>query len=224
MTISSEEQIDFWDNWHDKISRRFPAWGKNFPFAEEFLNIIPRGECGSILDLGCGQCNDSIYFAKNDFEVYSIDFSPVALNKARSLIEANALKNIHVMEHDFSQSIPFADNTFMAVYSHLSLHYFDDQTTKQVFDNIWKVLVPNGVLGFCVKSIRDFRYGEGKEIGADMFDHEGHIRHFFRTEYIEELLRDKWKILVIEEYQEKYGGSIEESSFIKTIAQKLPNT
>jgi len=115
--------------------------------------------------------------------------------------------------------LPFEDEKFCAVYSHLGLQYFSDSATRFIFSEIYRVLQKGGLLAFNVKSVQDIRYGEGIKLGPDIYDYKGHIRHFFRREYIMELLAD-WKVMRIEEYKVLYGGSSEESSFIKVVASK----
>jgi SAM-dependent methyltransferase len=212
-------QGSFWNDWHLKINERAPNWGGHFPLAEQFLPMLASRKLSPILDLACGQCNDAIYFAERQFEVYAMDFSSVALNKARSAIEDKGIISIYLYERDISPPLPFEDGKFGAVYSHLGLHYFDDETTRSIFSEIRRVLRDDGLIAFNAKSIHDFRYGEGVRIGPDIYDYKGHIRHFFSVEYVKDILVE-WHILVLEEYEERYGGSIEPSSFIKVIASK----
>lgn len=212
-------QSAFWDEWHEKINKRVPGWGGPFPLAEETLPLFKMQQASPILDLACGQCNDAIYFAQQHFEVYAMDFSSVALEKAKSAIDARDIKSIHLYERDIAAPLPFDDGTFRAVYSHLGLHYFDDRTTRSIFSEIYRVLQKDGLLAFNVKSVHDVRYGEGINLGPDIYNYKGHVRHFFTREYVTELLVG-WEVIRIEEYKSLYGGSTEESSFIKAFTSK----
>jgi len=212
-------QSAYWDEWHRKINKRVPDWGTHFPLAEEVLPLFEMRQASPMLDLACGQCNDSIYFAQQKFEVYAIDFSSVALDKAMTTIKAEGIKSIHLYQRDIAAPLPFENGKFRAVYSHLGLQYFSDSATRFIFSEIYRVLQRDGLLAFNVKSVQDVRYGEGINLGPDIYNNNGHIRHFFRKEYIMELLTD-WEVMLIEEYKVSYGGSSEESSFIKVIASK----
>ncbi len=209
----------YWDDWHKKINKRVPDWGTHFPLAEEVLPLLEMRQASPMLDLACGQCNDAIYFAQQKFEVHAIDFSSVALDKAMTAIEAKGIKSIHLYQRDIAAPLPFENGKFRAVYSHLGLQYFCDSATRFIFSEIYRVLQRDGLLAFNVKSVQDVRYGEGINLGPDIYDYKGHMRHFFRKEYIMELLTD-WEVMLIEEYKVLYGGSSEESSFIKVIASK----
>lgn len=211
------DQIAYWDEWHR--NKKVPDWVTHFPLAEEVLPLLKARQAYPILDLGCGQCKDAIYFAQQEFEVYAIDFSSVALNKAKAAIEAKSISSIHLYRRDIAAPLPFEDGKFRAVYSHLGLHYFSDSATRFIFSEIYRVLQRGGLLAFNVKSVQDVRYGEGIKLGSDIYNYKGHIRHFFRKEYLMELLVD-WKVLCIEEYKALYGGLSEESSFIKVVASK----
>jgi ubiquinone/menaquinone biosynthesis C-methylase UbiE len=154
----------------------------------------------SILELGFGQLNDARFFASHGLKVYGLDFSRTAVEMAKEAILKEGLANISVKEFDFSHTLPFPDQEFDAVYSHFSLHYFDQEITQKVFSEIRRVLKKGGLLIFNVKSVTDWKYGDGNPVGPDMFDDAGdpgHIRHFFRRETLISLLSPLFSILEI---------------------------
>ncbi len=118
---------------------------------------------------------------------------------------------------DISKPFPFKSSAFYAVYSHLSLHYFDCRTTRAVFAEIHRVLQSGGLLAFTVKSIHDHRYGQGKKLEENMYDYNGHVRRFFSLEDVPQLL-ENFQMLSLEEYEEQYDRATYLSSFIKVIA------
>src|SRR5512141_1074707 len=52
-------------------------------FAKELIALVPRG--GRILDLGCGEGRDSVYFASHGFDVTGLEVSAAGLEKAERL-------------------------------------------------------------------------------------------------------------------------------------------
>src|SRR6266508_1465586 len=59
-------------------------WGKApSEFAKDLIDLVPRG--GRILDLGCGEGRDSVYFASCGFDVTGLDVSNEGLKKAQRL-------------------------------------------------------------------------------------------------------------------------------------------
>ena len=113
-----------------------------------------------ILDLGCGLGNDTLYLIEKGYSVLSCDFSKVALNYVK-----NNIKNSQIKYLDISKPLPFLDNSFNVVVADLSLHYFNDETTKSIMHEIKRILDKNGYLLARVNSVKDKNHGaqDGEE-------------------------------------------------------------
>lgn len=110
--------------------------------------IYDLDDNATILDLGCGDGVDSIYFQSKGFDVHSLDISPIAIEENK-----NKNSNVDWKVYDISQSnIPYSDKTFDLIYCRLSLHYFDRFTVSQIIHNIMTKLKDGGVLYFTVKT------------------------------------------------------------------------
>lgn len=165
-------------------------------------------QVSKILELGCGQLNDALWFVQQGFEVSGIDFSQVAIEMARKKVDTEDLTQLTVQCLDFSEYLPFAEGTFDTVFSHYSLHYFDDRTTSHIFAEIHRVLREEGLFIFSVKSIYDLQCGVGHRVGPNMFDDNGdpgHIRHFFCEESLLASLHD-FQVLDLCESSVLYAG------------------
>lgn len=183
-------------------------------FAKEIQSLIsPKF---SILELGCGVGIDSYYFAQNGNKVLGTDFSEVAIDKNK---ESFKNPNLTFEVLDISKPFAFPGDIFDLVYARLSLHYFTDKVTKEVFKEIYRILKPGGILAFICKSIKDPLYGQGEQIEKDMFLRSSHVRHFFSKEYAEDVLRKMFEIKKLEEGEDIFYK--EQSSFIKIIATKI---
>ena len=108
---------------------------------------------------------------------------------------------------------------FAAGYARLSLHYFSDVITRNIFREIHRSLKPDGLLAFLCKSTRDHLYGQGQKIEEDMFIKDGHVRHFFSEDYAKSCLEDKFKLVKLQTNWENLYGK--QSSAITVIAQKI---
>ena len=75
-SYNSKELKYFWNNYYSSQSRRMP----NSSFSEFVLNYIKEPSGKSLLDIGCGDGRDSVYFANNKIQTEGIDFSTSALN------------------------------------------------------------------------------------------------------------------------------------------------
>ena len=208
-----QDQKTYWESkWkrEDKI-------GKPNPFAKKIIPLIKKRDLKKILDLGCGDGRDTIYFAKNGFSVLAVDFSENAIEKLKKELIQRNIKNVKCKVMDISTDLKYMKSCgFDVIYAHLSLHYFDDETTTKIFNELHRILKKNGLIFIKVKSINDPLYGKGKLIEKDMFLYD-HIRHFFSKEYMREKLR-KFKILRMRKTSSVYHKH--KSSFIEVIATK----
>lgn len=207
-----KNQQDHWNQVHsDGDIDHFS--GKPTQFAEEVLRIIPPSS--SILELGCGAGNDSISLASHGHTVVATDFSEVAIQKCIQRFSDVSQLTFQVL--DISQPFGFDENSFDAVYARLSLHYFTDSVTRGAFKEIFRVLKPNGYLCFVCKSVDDPLFGKGARIEDNMFELNGHVRHFFSEDYARSLLEDTFSVELIQSGQETFYDK--KSAYVKVIAR-----
>lgn len=153
---------DAWTNKHKDYAGR--GWiDKPSLFAETVITYFPA--TGKVLELGAGQGQDTRFFAEHGYEVVSTDLEQSAL--------------------DLSKELPFENEAFDVVYAHLSLHYFDDATTKSLLAEIRRVLRPGGMLAFLVNSASDPEASMGVEIEPSYRRVEGVIKRFFTVQMAE---------------------------------------
>jgi ubiquinone/menaquinone biosynthesis C-methylase UbiE len=168
-----------------------------------------------LLDVGCGLSSDVFLFASEGFDVTAVDFSEVGINKMRTEAEKRNLKINFVVKR--IEELGFGENSFGVIYSHLSLHFFDSDTTKKIFDRLHNVLKTGGRIFIKVKSKKDAYYGKGKKIGNDTFLYKYHVRHFFDMDFMRKNL-GKFEIIEIKETSGTYRHY--NSHFIEAVATK----
>jgi SAM-dependent methyltransferase len=91
-----------------------------------------------MLELGCGQGRDTLFFASKSIEVSALDYSKVAIDRLIKLAqEKNLLSNIRASVYDMKGVIPSSNEEFDAVYSHMFLSmYFTWDDLKFMFQGI----------------------------------------------------------------------------------------
>lgn len=194
--------------WKNKWSNRIFKPANNF--VRRAYKLIKVRNLRTLLDLGCGDGRDSIYFFNNGLQVTAVDFSKSGVEKLKA-----RQPKISCILRDI-RNVNFAENSFDVIYAHLSLHYFDDKTTSKIFNNLYKILKKGGLIFVKSKSADDVLFGQGEKVGENMYK-KGHVRHFFTKEYMAEELK-MFKIIKVRKTLSVYHGY--KSSFIETVATK----
>ncbi len=149
-----------WDNWAKK---RFgePVYDN---WLDKYKEILDLNKDNQILDLGCGNGADTKYLLERGFRVISCDFSDEALKNIEYFIIGSITKKA-----DMTKALPFEDNSFGIVIADLSLHYFNNETTKNILTEIKRIIRPGGYLLVRVLSASKFKNPE-TEIGIKIED------------------------------------------------------
>jgi len=170
-------------------------------FAKEVVKYFPSS--GKVLDLGAGQGQDSRYFAKKGYEVVSTDVSDSALAINREKIPDDIKSKISVQELDLSKKFTYPDESFDVVYAHLSLHYFDKETTIKIFSEIERILKSGGVIAFLVNSTNDPEYGTGLKIEDDFFEIDKTLKRYFSVQTVKDFISE-FETIILDDSGETY--------------------
>ncbi len=130
----------------------------------------------SILEMGCGNGRDSMYFASKRYNVTAID--QVDTNIKRT-------DRLEFVRHDFL-GLP-SDKKYDNIYSRFTLHSVDSSTASRIMKWAYNVLSDKGKLFIEVRTQFDELYGHGECVGVDEFM-TTHYRRFIREESIREEL------------------------------------
>jgi histidinol-phosphate phosphatase family protein len=166
-------------------------------FAETVRDYLPPS--GKLLELGAGVGQDSAYFASLGYDVLATDLDVEKL-------EQSPEGKFAIREIDLRQPLPFDDESFDIVYAHLSLHYFDQETTERIFADIHRILKPSGVLAFFTNSTDDPEYNTGKRLEPDYFEIDGTAKRYLNVDAAKEFARD-FKPLLADNNGETYKDS-----------------
>ena len=201
ISIEQENSLSYWDNYYQKYDRKdiiIDDW------LDKFLEIIKN--CSTpILDLGCGSGNDTLYLINQGKKVISCDQSSNAINNIKkNFPEVYDTKCFNMLD-----GMPFEDNSFEVIIADLCLHYFKEEDTFMILNEIKRILTENGYLIFRVNSINDINHGagEGNEVEYHLyetsdkrlkrFSDEDDIKYFFKDFdilYLNEEIMTRYKL------------------------------
>lgn len=170
-------------------------------FAETAIMYFPAK--GRVLDLGAGQGQDSRFFAQHNYEVVSTDLEEIALEQSQAKLPKELRQKVTLQKVDLRQELPFDDMSFDVVYAHLSLHYFDYETTVRLFGEIQRVLKPGGILAFFTNSVHDPEYNTGTKLEDDYFQIDQTAKRYFSVDTARSFTR-YFDVILLDEHGETY--------------------
>jgi SAM-dependent methyltransferase len=156
-----------------------------------------------ILELGAGQGQDTLFFARNGLEVHVLDYTREGTERIRQKAADQGLSDrITVIQHDVRKPLPLPSGFFDACYSHM-LYCMALKTDElmNLNEHVRQVLRPGGYNIYTVRHKGDAHYGQGVHRGEDLYEVGGFIVHFFDRAKVE---ADGYQLIDIHEFEE--GG------------------
>lgn len=191
---------DVWNKIYEKDVSFFGDEPSSFALSS--YEIMKNNGIKKILELGCGQGRDCLFFASKGLEVTALDYSNIAV---KDLLEKSKQKNISIDVHvyDGKKPLQFDNGVFDAVYSHMFFSMrFDMNELKFAFQEVKRVLKNNGFHFFSVRNHNDKFYGKGIRIDDDTYDINGFQIRFFTKQEIEDLSKGFEIKEIKEDYEE----------------------
>ncbi|MDF2634350.1 MAG: Methyltransferase type 11 [Pelosinus sp.] len=183
--------------WNKKYTASFNKKVKYDLWLDKYEGILNTSKDTPIVDLGCGLGNDTLYLAERGYKIISCDYSEEALKRLERLIDNPVTKIL-----DMKNPLPFESESVKIIIADLSLHYFSWVETKEIVNEIKRVLKEDGFLLLRVNSLKDTNYGAGQGIliEKNYYNIDGNLKRFFDKEQLEELFVD-WEVNYIYEYE-----------------------
>lgn len=103
-----------------------------------------------ILDAGCGEGRNAVYFINAGYQVYGIDQNEIAIQYCRYMAKSlNPSYDAHRFQVGTMEEIPFHKEVFNAVICSAVLHFAaDEENFWQMMYEMLRVLKPGGILWF----------------------------------------------------------------------------
>lgn len=176
----------------------------------QVLQLMPPTKRLKLLDIGCGEGKDAVFFARNGYEVSAFDVSDAGIEKTRSLAEKTGV-HVHVFKADI---LDYRLNThYDIIFSSGVLHYIKPEYRKEIFDNYKQFTNKNGIHVFNVFVNKPFiAPPPEKEPNAYKW-HSGELL----THYRDWLMKDSSEIV----FDCNSSGIPHQHAMTKMIAQKI---
>lgn len=121
-------------------------WGVNpSPMCLKVLSLLPPDKHLKLLDIGCGEGKDAVFFARCGYDVSAFDISDAGLDKTKRLAES-ANVEVDVFKAniwDYRLSCKYD-----ILYSSGALHYIKPELRGEIFNNYQNHTSPDGIHAF----------------------------------------------------------------------------
>lgn len=205
---------EIWNKIHSNYQKQ--DWvNKPSIFAEQTISYFPKN--AKVLELGGALGQDSVFFQENGCQVLLTDWSEEVL------AEAKAKNKVDTQQVDISKPLNFENSAFDVVYAHLSLHYFDSETTHKVFSEIHRILKPGGLLVALFNSVSDPECGTGIKIEEGFYEIESIKKRYFDTEMVKRF-SISFEIIILDDKGETYKDNAKGvRGLIRFVGRKTGN-
>ena len=184
---------DYWNQYyHNKVCSTKPS-----PFAQYIATLVEPGK--QMVDLGCGNGRDTIFFAGLGMDIVGMDLSASAIQ----MLEAQKVPNAKFVCGDFICHLNHTPECYDYAYSRVTIHAINPKQETMLLQTMYQALKPGGKFFIEVRSVHDPLYGKGKQVERNAFFYDNHYRRFIvLDELVQSLERCGYRI----EYAKEQTG------------------
>lgn len=187
------DNTDYWNQYYqNKICSTEPS-----PFAKYVSTLVDAGK--TMVDLGCGNGRDTIYFAGRGMKMTAIDLSDSAI----SILKQQSIPNTEFICADFVNQPDPHGNGYDYAYSRFTIHSINQTQERILLRSIFGALRHGGKFFIEVRSIHDPLFGRGEALERNAFFYDNHYRRFIVLDELKTGLQEFG--FQIEYAQEKTG-------------------
>jgi SAM-dependent methyltransferase len=170
----------------------------------------------TLLDIGCGNARDTIFFNEKIKDITAIDSSNIVINQ-------NILKNAKINFKCVDlQNINKLNKTYDNIYCRFVLHSIKKTVCDDLLINCFNILNKSGLFFIECRSINDLLYGEGERGSEENEFICGHYRRFIKNEELLICLKDiGFKIIYNDEAEHLSICESDDPSLIRIICKKI---
>lgn len=184
-------------------------------FARAMLQHIP--EDGKILELGCGNGRDAIYFSSQGYRVLACDQSEVII---RARADAIGSSSLQFFVADIANMPDLASKNIDVVYTRFVLHALSAAEAANAFAWIYSCMNSGGLFLSESRSTRDPIFGQGQRVAEHVYRTD-HRRRFLDRKSLESDLEGVgFELLEVVEEQGLAIYKDDDPVVIRVIARK----
>lgn len=203
----------YWNEYYEKnIAPIEPT-----SFSKEVIKYLSNNR--KLLELGCGNGRDAVFFAKNKIDVVAIDQSEAAINVLKNY--ENLYDNITFIKDDFVNSDVLNNRKFDYIYSRFTLHSITEDQQRHIIKKVYNTLEHEGMFFIEARSINDSLYGKGEKIGDNEYIYNSHYRRFINIDELTTILLNEGFTIEFANESDEYAVYKDEKPMvIRVIAKK----
>lgn len=229
----TEKATDYSNHWNEAYGGGMTMWypseciirfmAKNFKKQTGINEYKEIRKAEKVLDIGCGNGANVLFFKKLDYHAHGCDISNVAVEIGNAMLKHHGYAETLVAgDFEFQD---YANDSFDIITSHAALDHVMFGKFKGIVNKIKKILKSGGYIFITLRGMDGFEYekrtaneveprtlitGDDKELNSPFENpHEKSIpQHFFSLEEIRDSLKD-FVIINIEKVLESGGDNLE---------------
>lgn len=191
-----ENMVDntaYWNQYYkNRVCSEEPS-----PFAGYVATLTEAGK--HIVELGCGNGRDAVFFARQGLRVTALDMSSEAITQLKS----RNIPNADFRQGDFVNSDIHQPESYDYAYSRFTIHSINCNQQQVLLGNVFNGLRTGGKLFIEVRSVHDPLFGKGKQVERNAFFYDNHYRRFIVLDELTESLERRG--FLVEYAQERTG-------------------
>ncbi|BBB89673.1 MAG TPA: helix-turn-helix domain-containing protein [Methylomusa anaerophila] len=140
--------------YEDEYARDDYYWGLiPSTMCYKVLSILPPAKPFKLLDIGCGEGKDAVFFARNGYDVTAFDIADAGIEKTKRLADKLGV-HVNVFKADILDMR--LDTCYDILYSNGVLHYIKPGLREEIFTNYRQYTATNGIHVFSVFVVKPF--------------------------------------------------------------------
>lgn len=186
-------------------------------FAQFVHKNYLSGQTLDLLELGCGNGRDSIFFARHGLLVWAVD----QISSEIGFLNQGQLEpNVKFLVADFTDLV--LQKVFACIYSRFTLHSILEKDEVRVLNWCYHHLLPQGILCVEARSVHDPKLQVGQRLSDNENVVDGHYRRYFYLDRFQTRLRDAgFAILFAEERCGFAPFDDEDPPIVRVVARRV---